>query len=56
MRPALLAALAASLLSLAHPARANEGVEDIDIAKSHYSTGQDYFAASRYGSAGKEFL
>lgn len=43
------------LVLAASPALA-DGINDLDIAKAHYNTGQDYFAAGRYEAAVKEFI
>ncbi len=54
--PISIPGLCLTLALVAAPARADDQVKDLDIAKAHYTTGQDYFAAGRYQSSVKEFL
>lgn len=51
-----IAFLALSLSLLSNAASAADDINDLEIAKAHYGTGQDYFAAGRYQFAVKEFL
>jgi tetratricopeptide (TPR) repeat protein len=45
----------AGLLTLASPASAQSGDEDVEIAKAHYKTGEAYYERGRFTDAAREF-